>query len=73
MKVIAMVHTTVPMEVEVDDKFQPLTQFGMLPYEVEEELSSELLGAAAKALPETGYYQEVCLVESLDGAVMAEW
>lgn len=73
MKVIAMVHTTVPMEIEVDDKFQPLTQWEALPTEKEEELSSQLLLAAAQALPETGYYQEVSFVESLDGTVMAEW
>lgn len=73
MKVIAMVHTTVPMEIEVDDKFQPLTQWEALPDEEEEQLSSELLEAAAKALPETDYYLEVCSVESLDGVTMAEW
>lgn len=73
MKVIAMVHTTVPMEIEVDDKFQPLTQWEALPSEEEEELSSELLQAAEDALPETGYYQVVTCVESLDGTTMAEW
>jgi hypothetical protein len=73
MKVIATVHTTVPMEIEVDDKFQPLTQWEALPDEEEEQLSSELLLAAAKALPETGYYQEISSVESLDGDTMAEW
>lgn len=71
MKVIAMVHTTVPIEIEVDDKFLPLTKNENFPEE--EELSSELLEAAGKALPENGYFQEVSTVESLDGVLMAEW
>lgn len=73
MKVIAMVHTTVPMEIEVDDKFQSLTQWEALPDEEEEKLSDELLEVAEKALPETGYYQEISCVEALDGTTMAEW
>lgn len=71
MKVIAMVHTTVPMEIEVDDKFLPLTKDASFPEE--EELSSELLQVADDALPESPYFQELSFVRSLDGVIMAEW
>lgn len=71
MKVIAMVHTTVPMEIEVDDKFLPLAKDASFPEE--EELSSELLEVAGEALPESAYFQELSLVKSLDDVIMAEW
>lgn len=73
MKVIAMVRTTVPVEIEVDDKFQPLTEWGNLPLEEGEALSFELLQVADESLPDTGYWQEVMSVETLDGTTMADW
>lgn len=68
-----MVATVVPVEIEVDDKFQPLTQYGTLPPDEEDKLSSELLQVADELLPENGYFQEVHSVKSLDNVTMVEW
>lgn len=78
MKVIVMVRTVVSKEVEVDDKFAVLREYpeGDLSYEElakMDDLSSELLQAADESLPDTGYWQEVLSVKTLDGTTMAEW
>ena len=73
MKVIAMVRTTVPMEIEVDDKFQALVE--MTPDELwyADELTTELLEEAETKLPDTGYCGEVMSVETTDGLPLADW
>lgn len=73
MKVIAMVRTTVPVEIEVDDKFKALAE--MTPDELWEadELSTELLEQAETKLPDTGYWAEVVSVETTDGLPLADW
>lgn len=73
MKVIAMVRTTVPMEIEVDDKFQALVE--MTPDELWDahELTTELLEEAGAKLPDTDYLAEVMSVETTDGLPLADW
>lgn len=78
MKVIAMIRTTVPVEIEVDDKFKALAEMTpdeMTPDELWEadELSSELLEQAEEKLPENGYWAELISVETTDGLSLAEW
>ena len=70
MKVFAMIRTLVPVEIEVDDKFQPLAQEV---YANEYKLRGELLEQAEKVLSEAGIANAVFSVESVDGIQMAEW
>lgn len=69
MKVLAMVRTLVPVEIEVDNKFQPLTQPGANEY----KLRGELLEEAERVLSEARIANAVFSVESVDGIQMAEW
>lgn len=70
VKVIALVTTTVPMEIEVDEKFRPYIETPndiQLTLEEECEIQDALWNEVTDKLPDNGYLTDLYQINDMDG------